>query len=379
MYDVAIIGGGLAGLASAIQLAAQGFSVVVFEKKEYPFHRVCGEYVSLEAWAFLRELGLPLETLDLPKINELVVSSPSGTTIKHELNPGGFGISRYLFDQLLAEIAREKNVQLITNTTVVDVSCQNEWEVKTAKETYQAKLVIGSFGKRSTIDQQRKHELKRKKKSWLTNFIGVKYHVTADLPANRIELHNFKDGYCGISKVEAQRYCLCYLTTAKNLKRTGGSIEQLEAEVLMKNPFLNDYFTRFERLYEKPLSISQIDFSKKEIVENKMLMLGDAAGLITPLCGNGMTMALQSASILAAILPAYLVGDLAEDQLRKQYEKQWQETFEKRLKAGRFIQSMFGNATMTNVFISVMKRLPKATDSLIALTHGKPFHATLSR
>ena len=42
-YDIAIIGGGLAGLSLAIQGADKGYKTVVFEKEQYPFHKVCGE------------------------------------------------------------------------------------------------------------------------------------------------------------------------------------------------------------------------------------------------------------------------------------------------------------------------------------------------
>ena len=65
-YDVAIAGGGLAGLALSIQLAKAGYAVIVLEKERYPFHKVCGEYISLESWNFLEELGLPLSDWGLP-------------------------------------------------------------------------------------------------------------------------------------------------------------------------------------------------------------------------------------------------------------------------------------------------------------------------
>ena len=67
-YDVAIVGGGLAGLALSIQLAKQGHRVIVFEKEEYPFHKVCGEYISSESWDFLISLGLDLQQMNLPII-----------------------------------------------------------------------------------------------------------------------------------------------------------------------------------------------------------------------------------------------------------------------------------------------------------------------
>ncbi|MGZ3949921.1 MAG: NAD(P)/FAD-dependent oxidoreductase, partial [Flavisolibacter sp.] len=84
-YDVAIIGGGLAGLASSILLANEGHSVILFEKEKYPFHKVCGEYVSLESWEFLKRLGLPLDKMDLPVIDTLLLTAPNGNTFRTRL------------------------------------------------------------------------------------------------------------------------------------------------------------------------------------------------------------------------------------------------------------------------------------------------------
>ena len=54
--DILLIGGGLAGLAAALDLAQRGHRVVVVERKQYPFHKVCGEYVSNEVLPYLRRL-----------------------------------------------------------------------------------------------------------------------------------------------------------------------------------------------------------------------------------------------------------------------------------------------------------------------------------
>src|SRR5687768_11448914 len=94
-YDVAIIGGGLAGLAAAIQLSNQGHSIILFEKEKYPFHKVCGEYISLESWDFLCGLGLPLNEMDLPIIKRFILTSPNGKSFNTKLPLGGFGISRF--------------------------------------------------------------------------------------------------------------------------------------------------------------------------------------------------------------------------------------------------------------------------------------------
>jgi len=82
VFDCAIAGGGLAGLTLAVQLADAGYSVILFEKEKYPFHKVCGEYISMESFNFLERIGIPLSAMSLPRINEVLMSAPSGNSIK---------------------------------------------------------------------------------------------------------------------------------------------------------------------------------------------------------------------------------------------------------------------------------------------------------
>src|SRR5450755_3430904 len=121
IYDAAIVGGGLAGLALAIQLAKENFRVIVIEKEIYPFHRVCGEYISFESWNFLESIGYPLSDMDLPVIKNLVVSAPNGNKVAHALTLGGFGISRYKIDAELAQIARESGAIVQEDEKVKDI------------------------------------------------------------------------------------------------------------------------------------------------------------------------------------------------------------------------------------------------------------------
>jgi flavin-dependent dehydrogenase len=120
-YDVAIIGGGLAGLAASIQLTKAGYSVILFEKEKYPFHKVCGEYISLESWNYVCQLGLSLQNMDLPIIDTLLLTAPNGRTFTTQLPLGGYGISRYKLDFLLANIAKRIGVHLIEETKVDNV------------------------------------------------------------------------------------------------------------------------------------------------------------------------------------------------------------------------------------------------------------------
>ncbi len=374
IYDVAIIGGGLAGLSMAIQCAAKGISVVLFEKESYPFHKVCGEYISLESKPFLESLGLPFDELNLPVIRQLKLSDAKGKTYSFPLPLGGFGISRYSLDDALFNIAISKGATILTNTKVSNVSFENnEFTVESSAGLVKARVVVSAFGKRSNLDIKWNRPFTNQNANNLNNYVGIKYHIVHNHPADEIVLHNFADGYCGMSKIEGNKSCLCYLTTAENLKKSNNSIAQMEQDILSKNPQLKEIFSNASFLYKEPLAISQISFNKKSQVENHVLMLGDSAGLITPLCGNGMSMALHSSKLAFEIIESYLSKKITRLQMEKLYTKNWKDNFGTRLMIGRIVQLAFGGEFSTSLFLKTMYHFPKIAGRLIRLTHGRSF------
>ncbi len=373
-YDVAIIGGGLAGLSLSILMAKQQRTVVLFEKEKYPFTKVCGEYISLESYGFLERLGMPLAEMDLPIITELLITSPSGKELRQKLPLGGFGISRYWLDNELKKIAEGLGVKIYDGTKVFSVDFENNiFGSDTTAGKFRSTICTAAFGKRSNLDVAWKRPFIAAQKKGLNNYIGVKYHVTADLPAEQIALHNFKDGYCGISRIEAGNYCLCYLTTAANLKASGNNMEEMERNILSENPQLKKIFSSVNKLDNQPVTISQVSFEQKSLIQDHVIMLGDAAGMITPLCGNGMSMAMHSASLFSAIANEFLSGKISRAQMENHYQKEWNKYFKKRLQTGRLIQRFFGKKSVTNLFIGILKLFPFVVNKIIKQTHGKPF------
>jgi menaquinone-9 beta-reductase len=373
-YDVAVIGGGLAGLSLAIQMAKTGFTVIVFEKEKYPFHKVCGEYISLESWNFLEELGLPLSDMGLPIIKRLIISAPNGNYIEQDLSLGGFGISRYKIEAALAEIAVSLGVSVCEETKVADIVFgKTVSAIQCGTCEYYAKIVCGTYGKRSNLDVKFGRSFLSRKNNKLNNYIGVKYHIESEFPDDLIALHNFKDGYCGISRIEDHKYCLCYLTTAKNLQVSGNSIKKLEENILQDNPFLKQIFSVSRILFSQPLTISQISFSKKTLVEDHVLMIGDAAGTIAPLCGNGMSMAMHGSKLAGGFISQFLNNRIARHEMEQGYSDAWRKIFRKRMLAGRIIQRFFGNDLLSNILLKSVKPFPKLVSFLIRQTHGEPY------
>lgn len=371
-YDVIIAGGGLAGLSAAIQLAEKRYRVALIEKNYYPFHRVCGEYISEESRPFLERIGIPVSSMSLPEIRRLRVTAPDGSALLSSLQPGGFGISRYRLDALMAGQAKLAGATVMEGLKVQDIRYVNGWmEVQVNGMMLSSRLVLGCFGKRSSLDLKMNRSFPQEKPGKLNNFIGVKYHIQWDDPEDLISLHNFKDGYCGISRIEEEQYCLCYLTTANNLGLSNNSIRQMETTILSVNPYLERIFREAKKIRQEPVSIAQVSFAPKSQVENHVLMVGDAAGLITPLCGNGMSMALHASYLAVQAGLPFLEGVCSRTEMETAYVNNWRHFFASRLRAGRMIQSFFGDPWLSKGLIFAGNKFPGVTRWLIGKTHGK--------
>lgn len=374
-YDAAIVGGGLGGLSLSILLAKQGWRVVLFEKEHYPFHRVCGEYISNESREFVEALGLDLSGIGVAEISKLSVNSPKGKEIRSELGLGGFGVSRYAMDHALADLAKAAGVDVLEGNKVQKVSFSGgEFVLESSKTTCKSRFVAGSFGKKSNMDRELQRPFSLEKPSPAHNYVGVKYHVSnPDFPSDLIELSNFKDGYCGMSKVEGDRFCMCYLTTAKSLQDNGNSIEALEENVLMQNPILADRFRHSTRLDGFPVVISNVTFRAKSPVASHILMLGDGAGTIAPLCGNGMSMAFHAAWTMSGMAGAFLAGKIEREAMERDYSNWWKKEFSRRIRVGRQLQKLFGKVILTEIAFTTLKPFPRLVRRMVRFTHGDPF------
>ncbi len=354
---------------SSILLARAGKQVLLIERKSYPQHKVCGEYVSNEVAPFLQRHNLFPEVFEPAVITRFVLSNIAGKEASVALPLGGFGISRYCFDHFLYEKARESGVAFELGQQVENVEQQdNLFKVGYgAGKEVAADLVIGAFGKRSKLDKQLGRSFIEKRSPW----IGVKYHIKTDFRNDTVALYNFPGGYCGLVKIEGDKYNLCYLSRRENLKETG-SISTMEEEVLHQNPLLKSIFRSSDFLDEKPEVINEISFEKKETAKSSVLMVGDSAGLITPLCGNGMAIAIHSAKLLSDII----ISQGEKTGLRTieaLYYKAWNQHFAQRLWVGRRTQNLFGSEFTSTIGTAVVDKLPGVARKLISYTHGQSF------
>jgi flavin-dependent dehydrogenase len=365
---IVIVGAGLAGLTAAIHLSKLGYSIILIEKNSFPKHKVCGEYISNEVLPYLDWLGVNPEILKPTKIDSLLFSTTKGKIIKAKLPLGGFGISRYAFDYYLFEKAKAQNCEIIQETVTDIHFSEDVFTVHLSNNTTLiADIVIGAYGKRSNIDQKLQRIFIQKKSPWL----AVKAHYKGDFPNNLVGLHNFKGGYCGVSKVENDVINICYLANYETFQQYK-NIEEYQSKVVAKNPLLQSIFENTVPLFEKPFTISQICFDKKEPVDQHILMIGDSAGLIHPLCGNGMAMAIRSAKIVSELVDGYCQNSIhSRKELEQKYTQKWNKNFKSRLRIGRTLGSILQHQNLSEWLIRIFIQFPILLSEVIKRTHGK--------
>lgn len=364
--EIIIIGGGLGGLTAAFLLAKAGRKVLLIEKKAYPFHRVCGEYISNEVKGFLIREGLFPHHIPYADIHRFRLSAPDGRQVEIPLDMGGFGISRYALDHHLYQKCVEAGVVFLLKTQALDVHL-DIWKKKfsvdlDSGETLQSSILLGAFGKRSKIDRTLNRPFIEKR----SPYIGVKYHVRTDHAKDMVALHNFKGGYFGINQIENGMANLCYLGSSKQLRECG-NIRKMEEKHLFTNPRIKYIYDHSEFLWEKPEVINEISFASKNPVENGILMLGDAAGMISPLCGNGMAIAIHTGKLAAE---AVLQNDALE-KTGSAYAQAWHTYFYRRMAFGKNVQTLFGSPLLSAMMVEMARALPFMAKKMMRYTHGQ--------
>jgi flavin-dependent dehydrogenase len=362
--EIIIIGAGLAGLTAARELAAAGRDVLIFEKQRFPHHKVCGEYLSREVVPYLEKAGIPLG--DAPVIDELVLGSPGGRRLACNLPLGGIGISRYALDNRLYQAAEKAGARFVWEPVESVVFEAPYFKVRSRGGAWQANHVLGTWGKRSGLDRTQSRYFFSKSSPWM----GIKMHYQAHYPSHQVGLYGFKGGYAGLSVTETGAVNFCYLIHRERFRETP-NLASCTRKLLKEHPGLAAVLDTAQPLFEAPLGISNIYFGGKGLVEDHILMSGDAARLIHPLCGNGMAMAIQGGRLQAKILSRHGGASTADRKLlEREFTKEWQKEFRTRLWVGARLQEILTSPVGMDLGIRAAALAPPLLRTVIRKTHG---------
>lgn len=105
-------------------------------------------------------------------------------------------------------------------------------------------------------------------------------------------------------------------------------------------------------------------------------MMGDTAGLIHPLCGNGMAMAIHSAKLASEETLDFLNGKITRGEMEKNYSANWNKNFKQRLWYGRILGSILEHSKLSEVLTNLTTYFPFLLPIIIKKTHGQEINMT---
>lgn len=374
-YDALVIGGGLAGCSTALQLARQGHEVLLVEQSTYPRQKLCGEFLSPEAQSSFRRLRVldAVREAGASSIDRTRLTAPNGTSTEHALPDEALGLSRCQLDHLLFQHACAAGAEGRSGTRVTDVqgSLDDGYTVKTGTETLEARLVLGAYGRRARLDQT----LGRPFLEQTTPYVAFKAHYAGPAASevqSTIELHSAPGGYCGLSPVEDDRVNVCWIGRTDALQAAGSTPSAMLEENLRQNPVLDDRLRGLTRVSDQFEAVSQVPLMAKSRFADDVCMIGDAAGMIAPLCGDGMAMALQTADLVSPLASEFLDGRRSAASFRSGYEEGWTQTFGRRMRLGRWLHTVAFRPGAARVLVRTFRLLPPVARWLIRTTRGHP-------
>jgi flavin-dependent dehydrogenase len=385
VYDAAVVGGGPAGCSAAICLVRQGARVVLLEARAYPHDKLCGEFLSPECADLLDELGVTpaLRALAPVSIDTVCLTAPNGTAWECRLPGTALGLTRRALDQSLAQQARAAGVEVRAGAavTAIEGHLAQGFTLPTTcagDQAVRARTVIAAHGKRGALDRSLGRRFLRQSQP----FLALKAHFSGPPLPGRIELHGFPGGYCGMSEIEVGAGAaghaanVCLLVHDTIFRRAGGAGPQRVPAFVhwmrAQNPRLEAWLARATQLDERWLSIAQVPFVPKRPVVAEVLMAGDAAGLIVPLAGDGIAMALRSGQLAAEYCLGFLAGRRSAASLMEGYARAWSDEFSTRLRLGRLLQSVMLRPRLMVLGLRLLNAAPALARYVVTRTRATP-------
>lgn len=294
--DVAIAGAGPGGSTLAAFLARRGYSVALIDRDSFPRDKLCGEFLSYDALPIVESLGIDLG--GAPEITSCRVVSRHRTYAFDFPHPAR-GVSRMLLDDALHRCAVESGAQSIT-ATATSVSRDT---VTFDGGVVRARVVAGAWGRWGRFDQQLERAFVTDRSH--RNF-GFKRHYRGDGAKGVIELYSFAHGYLGVNDVENGITNICGLVHARRLQGHKGKWDAFIETIRAEERPLDEMYARYVPAQDGFLSSEPVIFRARSAVEEGIFMIGDASGVIDPLTGNGMAMAMQSALVAMPFIESAL-------------------------------------------------------------------------
>lgn len=379
--DVAIIGAGIAGNTFAKSMADQGWETVLFERKPFPRHKVCGEFLSPESLSMLNALGVSklMESLQPSLIDRTRLVFRHGEALEIPLPGIALGISRYSLDSALLHAARSSGVQVLTSTSVTAVTRNNEGYLIEAKQgdqtiIYEARVVIAAWGANghSGVAVSCLNRPKRPNRLSVKNsYVGMKAHFERIELEPVVELYFFDGGYLGISPIEGGMVNVAALLKRSAFPNTPKTILGWIEAACSRHPKLHHKLAKAAPVAGSEAAVAPVLLNRKPLAWDLFPHIGDAALMIPPLCGDGMSIALRSAQLCAPLAHRYLKGEIALAEWQHRYSQLVKRQFQGPRQWGRLLQWLASMPIIPGLLLRAARFKPELAYGLVQATRLK--------
>lgn len=343
-YDVAVVGGGPGGSTLAALLARRGVSVALIERDAFPRDKLCGEFLSYDALPVVERLGVDLD--GTPAIERCRIVSRS-RTYEFALPHAARGVSRLRLDEQLFRTAGAAGATLLERSAVERIS---RGRLLVGGRDFVARVVVGAWGRWGRFDAQLGRDFVRDRVH--RNF-GFKRHYvrtrTTDPGVRAIELHSFDRGYLGVNDIEGGLTNICGLVHASRLTGHKGRWESFVDTLRQEEPGLDALYAGVVPDQDGFLSSEPVVFRPRAAVEQGVFMIGDASGILDPLTGNGMAMAIESALLLAPLVVRLLARPDERRAIESEYVARHREEFAPRIRWSRAISRLLSRPVLLDL------------------------------
>jgi len=332
--DVLIVGGGPAGATAAILLARAGRSVAVLEKARFPRRKVCGEFVAPHAVELLQELGLENPgTVEIRRIALWAGNSIVGAPLPP---PYARTIAREELDQRLLERAAACGAQVFQpaaalrlERTATGIAC-----IARPSLEIEARAIIAAHGswEPGSLPTQPRHGPPQG-----TDLLAFKAHFRGcGLPRGTIALVPFPGGYAGVVEIGGGRatFACCIRRDRLEGLRTAG-LPAGDCALRYASRMSRGMRDAFEGAVRAGpwLASGPLRPGARPLYRDGVFAVGNAAGEVHPVIGEGIAIALSSARALCQPLVAALEAGYppaAQAAVAREYERRWRRLFRRR-------------------------------------------------
>jgi geranylgeranyl reductase family protein len=364
--DVIVVGAGPAGSSAAAALAARGIRVLLIDRATFPRDKPCGDYCNPGAVRLLRQMGSfsTLPTADAAPISGLSVYAHDGSRFAAAFPAGpGLLVPRLRLDAALLERAGRAGAIVHEGLGVDAVRIgAKSVEVRTASDRWlSARLLIAADGAHSVIARS----LGRLTVPARGRYTVGAYFSGFPRAAPEGELHLGPDLYCGVAHFGGGVANVCMALPRERWRR--GSPQQVFDAALASLPVLADAMAHARR--ESAFRCAgPVGFAARDPVASRILLIGDAAGQLEPITGQGIFLALHSAMLAADVASDALgANDFSPRRLSVYARRRGREIAGKVL-ASRLLQRLAFHPQLTPLLVRRLHRRAQLASDLLGVT-----------